>query len=159
MKVDVMRDRRPERRFSMTWNQSFLRQFVYIILGLLSPLVLIAAEPAVSGNSTIRAMARNSEIVITTTSRLAGAIHSLTWNGYEFIDSADHGRQLQSASNFDAGLPLTAETFNPTEAGSRMDGAGRTSYRPQIRWHSGWIPRKIPTEIGPKTQLEFQTIC
>lgn len=26
-----------------------------------------------------------SEIVITTTSRLAGAIHSLTWNGKEFI--------------------------------------------------------------------------
>jgi hypothetical protein len=80
-----------------------------------------------SGDAVIRAPAGESEIVITTTARLAGAIHSLTWNGKEFIDSADHGRQLQSASNFDAGSPITAETFNPTEAGSRRDGRGPTS--------------------------------
>lgn len=86
-------------------------------------------EPAeaISGDSVIRAPALGSEIVITTTSRLAGAIHSLTWNGKEFIDSADHGRQLQSASNLDCATPITAETFNPTEAGSRRDGAGPTS--------------------------------
>lgn len=77
-----------------------------------------------SGDAVIRAPAGESEIVITTTSRLAGAIHSLTWNGREFIDSADHGRQLQSASNLDAGRPIAAESFNPTEAGSRRDGAG-----------------------------------
>ena len=76
------------------------------------------------GDAEIRAPVGESEIVITTTSRLAGAIHSLTWNGKEFIDSFDHGRQLQSASNFDAGTPITGETFNPTEAGSRDDGAG-----------------------------------
>jgi len=75
----------------------------------------------------IRATAGPSEIVITTTDRLAGAIHSLTWNGHEFIDSADHGRQLQSASNFDAGAPFIPETFNPTEAGSVHDGAGPRS--------------------------------
>ena len=51
-----------------------------------------------SGDAVIRAPAGNSEIVITTTSRLAGAIHSLRWNGKEFIDSFDHGRQLQSAA-------------------------------------------------------------
>jgi hypothetical protein len=79
------------------------------------------------GDATIRDAALGSEIVVTTTARLAGAIHSLTWNGKEFIDSADHGRQLQSASNFDQGTPITAETFNPTEAGSRHDGAGATS--------------------------------
>ncbi len=86
-----------------------------------------SAERLPEGNATIRAKAGNSEIVILTTERLAGAIHSLTWDGREFIDSADHGRQLQSAANFDAELPLTAETFNPTEAGSRKDGAGPTS--------------------------------
>lgn len=86
-----------------------------------------AAEPLVSGNATIRGVAGDSEIVITTTSRLAGAIHSLTWNGQEFIDSVDHGRQLQSASNFDSGLAFIPEVFNPTEAGSMHDGAGPTS--------------------------------
>ena len=75
----------------------------------------------------IRGPYDGGEIVITTTNRLAGAIHSLTWKGVEFIDSTDHGRQLQSASNFDAGSQFTGETFNPTEAGSRHDGAGPVS--------------------------------
>jgi hypothetical protein len=79
------------------------------------------------GNSVIKAPALGSEIVITTTRRLAGAIHSLTWNGKEFINSADHGRQLQSAANFDLTTRFSGETFNPTEAGSRSDGAGSTS--------------------------------
>lgn len=87
----------------------------------------IADEPLPNGNATIRQTTGHSEIVITTTSRLAGAIHSLTWNGKEFVDSADHGRQIQSASNFDAGSRFTPETFNPTEAGSVRDGAGPKS--------------------------------
>jgi hypothetical protein len=91
---------------------------------------LLAAEPeaaAVSGDAVIRAPAGGSEIVITTTSRLAGAIHSLTWNGVEFIDSLDHGRQLQSASNLDVGGLFFPETFNPTEAGCERDMAGPVS--------------------------------
>jgi len=107
-----------------------------LVAGLLLPVVAAtsgraAEEPASPnlplGDAVIRAPAAGSEIVITTTSRLAGAIHSLTWNGREFIDSADHGRQLQSASNFDAGTRFTPETFNPTEAGSVRDGAGAKS--------------------------------
>lgn len=78
-----------------------------------------------TGDATIRSPAGSSEIVLTTTARLAGAVHSLTWGGREFIDSVDHGRQLQSASNFDAGtFPMQAETYNPTEAGSRLDHIG-----------------------------------
>jgi hypothetical protein len=81
----------------------------------------------VSGDARIRAPAGRSEIVITTTTRLAGAIHSLTWNGREFIDSTDHGRQLQSACSFDNTPAAGAETFNPTEAGSRRDHTGPAS--------------------------------
>jgi hypothetical protein len=88
------------------------------------------------GNTTIRAAAGPSEIVIKTTERLAGAIDSLTWNGKEFIDSHDHGRQLQSASNLDCGTPITAETFNPTEAGSRNDGAGGKSSSELLEIHA-----------------------
>lgn len=91
---------------------------------MISHLLLLAAP---SGDSVIRGKTPDSEIVITTTTRCAGAIHSLTWRGKEFINSYDHGRQLQSASNFDAGSPITAETFNPTEAGSRRDDVGFTS--------------------------------
>jgi hypothetical protein len=81
-----------------------------------------------TGDAVIRGPGVDGEIVITTTSRLAGAVHSLRWQGREFIDSTDHGRQLQSASNFDAGRnPIQAETFNPTEAGSRQDHIGPSS--------------------------------
>ena len=87
----------------------------------------VAAAAPVSGDAVIRAPAGGSEIVITTTSRVAGAIHSLTWNGAEFIDSHDHGRQLQSAVNLDVDGTLFDETFNPTEAGCERDMAGPTS--------------------------------
>jgi hypothetical protein len=79
------------------------------------------------GDAVIRAPAGKSEIVITTTARLAGAIHSLTWDGTEFINSTDHGRQLQSACSFDNSPSANAETYNPTEAGSRRDHVGPTS--------------------------------
>jgi len=79
------------------------------------------------GESILRRIAGESEIVITTTSRVAGAIHSLTWNGREFIDSLDHGRQMQSAVNLDVDGRLFNETFNPTEAGCERDMAGPTS--------------------------------
>jgi hypothetical protein len=82
----------------------------------------LAAVP--DGNAQIRAQAGNSEVVITTTRRLAGAIHSLKWNGQEFINSTDHGRQLQSACSFDNSPTANAETYNPTEAGSRRDHVG-----------------------------------
>ena len=91
-------------------------------------------QPA--GHAVIRARAGPSEIVFTTTPRLAGA-HPLpwsaAWNGKEFIDSTDHGRQLQSAANFDCGKPLIPEVFNPTEAGSRADGAGPKSSSKLLR--------------------------
>jgi len=97
---------------------------VIITAALLTSLESLEAADSSGGNATIRAQAGNSEIVIRTTARLAGAIHSLTWNGREFINSYDHGRQLQSASNLDSGTPIAAETYNPTEAGSRRDSTG-----------------------------------
>ena len=102
-----------------------------------------------TGEATIRGSADGFEIVIRTTARLAGAIDSLTWNGKEFIDSFDHGRQLQSASNFDAGGPLTAETFNPTEAGSRKDGKGASSTSRLLHMVTG------PGQLQSTTQMAF----
>jgi len=87
----------------------------------------LSLNAAPSGDAVVRAKTGDSEIVITTTTRLAGAIHSLTWSGQEFINSTDHGRQLQSACSFDNSPTAGAETFNPTEAGSRHDHVGPTS--------------------------------
>jgi hypothetical protein len=88
----------------------------------------IVGEP-IDGNRSISVKVDGSPLAITTTSRLAGAVHSILWNGQEFIDSTDHGRQLQSACSFDSMSddPFWAERYNPTEAGSRRDGAGDRS--------------------------------
>jgi hypothetical protein len=86
--------------------------------------VILALALALQGDAEISAHG----IRIKTTSRLAGAIDSLTWGGKEFIDSVDHGRQLQSACAFGDGKPgFHAEGYNPTEAGSRHDHVGPTS--------------------------------
>jgi hypothetical protein len=84
---------------------------------------------SVSGDAEIRGSHRNHSIILKTTSRLAGAIDSLVWNNKEFLDSYDHGRQLQSAASFDCQQRATfwPESFNPTEAGSRADGRGAIS--------------------------------
>jgi hypothetical protein len=115
---------------------------------LLVPLAVLQAELP-TGNATIRAPAGTSEIVITTTARLAGAIHSLTWNGLDFINSFDHGRQLQSALNLDCGTPIKNETFNPTEAGSRRDGTGGVSSSRLLQW------RVETNSLETLTQMAF----
>ncbi|MDE3100214.1 MAG: hypothetical protein KGJ88_12150 [Verrucomicrobiota bacterium] len=94
------------------------------IIGILLLVTGTASAFPSDGDAQIRARAGGSEIVITTTRRLAGAIGSLTWNGREFINATDHGRELQSACSFDDTPTANSETFNPTEAGSRRDGAG-----------------------------------
>ena len=107
--------------------------------------------PAPLGNASIQCKAGSSEIVITTTDRLAGAIHSLTWGGKEFIDSHDHGRQLQSAASFDgaAAGEFWAECFNPTEAGSRADGTGEKTSSKLLQL------RAEGAELRSTTQMAF----
>jgi hypothetical protein len=126
--------RRLDWKWKTRWRGSFGLLFLVTVLFrllLVGLLVAALAAPLQAQDPTadmvIRAPFAGSEIVITTTARLAGAIHSLTWQGKEFIDSHDHGRQLQSASNFDLSTPITNETFNPTEAGSERDGTGPQS--------------------------------
>lgn len=104
----------------------------------------------ISGDSVITRQAGKSKIRIITTSRLAGAIHSLRWNGKEFIDSFDHGRQLQSACSFNLSRPgFHAECFNPTEAGSRSDGRGKSSTSRLLKLVAG------KGELQTKTRMAF----
>src|SRR5258708_6610124 len=65
-----------------------------------SPKVITCAAPGpnrVNGNSQISAIAGGSSLTISTSDQTAGAITSIIWNGKEFINSYDHGRELQSA--------------------------------------------------------------
>lgn len=92
---------------------------------LLLPGLLCAAGP--SGDADLRATVLGRPAVLRTTARTAGAIDSLRWGGEEFIDTHDHGRQLQSAVNADFEGRYFVETYNPTEAGSVADALGPTS--------------------------------
>jgi hypothetical protein len=91
---------------------------------LLLPTVVLAQAPAVSGDAELAGTIGGKPLVIRTTSRLAGAIDSIKWDGVEFIDSHDHGRQLQSALNADVDGVYHVECYNPTEAGSVVDALG-----------------------------------
>jgi len=86
-----------------------------------------AQTPVVSGDAELAGHIGGKPLVIRTTSRLAGAIDSVKWDGVEFIDSHDHGRQLQSAINADVDGVFHVECYNPTEAGSVADALGPKS--------------------------------
>ncbi|KAL3852767.1 hypothetical protein ACJMK2_016383 [Sinanodonta woodiana] len=62
-------------------------------------------------------------IFISASARMGAAIDSLVWNNKEFINAADHGRELQMACNTDH----FTECYNPTEAGGRDDGIESTT--------------------------------
>lgn len=64
-----------------------------------------------------------SPLTIKISDNFAGAIMSLKWDTKEFINSDDHGRELQSASSFDE----LGECYNPTEAGNETDRRSSTS--------------------------------
>lgn len=109
--------------FGKTFHMKKRIAFVALLLAVQGR--LLAGTP--DGDAQIRAGKGDSEIVITTTRRLAGAIASLKWHGREFINTTDHGRELQCSCSFDDTPSAGAETFNPTEAGSRDDSAGPNS--------------------------------
>ena len=75
------------------------------------------------GDMSISGPFNGKDIKISMTDRLAGAVDSLTYNGVEFTDSWDHGRQIQFAmQGYGQG-----ECYNPTEAGSVSDDVGPNS--------------------------------
>lgn len=81
------------------------------------------AWPEPGRRATVSRPFAGSTIAVGVSSRVAGAIDSLTWGGTQFINAHDHGRELQSASSFDG----YGECLNPTEAGSDGDGTGPRS--------------------------------
>jgi hypothetical protein len=76
-------------------------------------------------------MLAGAPLTVSACSPFAGAICSVTWQGKEFIDATDHGRELQSASSFDG----FGEGLNPTEGGSEADGAGHSSSSILLEWN------------------------
>ena len=81
-------------------------------------------SPVPSGSeNTIVGPGGNPVQISVDSDRFGGAVASLRWNNVEFINSHDHGRQLQTAVQYDG----YAECNNPTEAGSSHDRSKSTS--------------------------------
>jgi hypothetical protein len=99
---------------------------------------------------------KGSDIVVRTCDHDAAAICSLTWNGVRFINDYDHGRQLQSASSFASSLQelqqrlYGSEAFNPTEAGSYLDGFNPSPSSSVKRWETS-----VSNVIFTQTQMAF----
>lgn len=84
----------------------------------------LIAAPAWAGSQSISANVNGSQLTVSaSTDRFAGAIESLVYRGVQYVNIADHGRQIQTAIQLD-GL---GECLNPNEAGSEADGAAFTS--------------------------------
>jgi hypothetical protein len=87
--------------------------------------------PTVNGTKQISANVLGSTLTISTSNSHAGAITSMTWRGKQFVDSADHGRQIQTAvfpqPLADANLADWVECYNANEAGSVIDSSSSTS--------------------------------
>ena len=120
----------------MTMTGSRRKLPLVAILTAIIPLAALAA----TGDLAVEQPALGSTIRIATSSRFAGSVVSLVFRGKEFVDSADHGRELQSASSFDG----FGECFNPTEAGSRDDGNKQTTSSHLVAVRTG--PNYIATQ-------------
>ena len=88
-------------------------------------LLLAAAisQAQVSGDATITGTVAGSTLTLKTSTRYGAAISSIVWNGKEFVNNWDHGRQLSTNASFFNRY----ECYNPYESGSRADGDGPTS--------------------------------
>ncbi|MER2267829.1 hypothetical protein [Methylobacterium oxalidis] len=146
-----------------------------LLLALLSPALAEDGTgvrwPSPEDRAAIAKPFAGSEIVVSASARTAGAIDSLTWNGREFLNSFDHGRELQSAASFDG----FGECLNPTEAGSGHDGrgpestsqllslraeGGRLRTRTRMAWWMapGQTSRECPRGPGPYASPVSDTI-
>jgi hypothetical protein len=112
---------------------------------ILSACIEATPAPAATGDLKIERPALGSTIQVETSARFAGSVSSIVFRGRQFVDSRDHGRELQSASSFD-GL---GECFNPTEAGSVADGAKLTTTSKLLAANAG------PNWIATETDMAF----
>jgi alpha-tubulin suppressor-like RCC1 family protein len=83
----------------------------------------VATQAQVNGDSTISGPVLGDQLTIKTSNAYAGAIVSMRWRNKEFVNSWDHGRQIQTA--FSAYNRF--ECYNAYEAGSLYDDKSSSS--------------------------------
>ncbi len=104
-----------------------LSKFFSSLLCLLASAILQPGllHAQVNGNATISSTVFGQTLTLSTKTEFAGAVTSLVWNNKQFVDSADHGREFQSAASFFQRY----ECYNPTEAGAQFDPSWYSSSR------------------------------
>jgi hypothetical protein len=123
---------------------------------ILAGLQSTSASPA-TGDMRIEQRALDSTIRLETSARFAGSVVSIVFRGKQFVDARDHGRELQSASSFDG----FGECFNPTEAGSRADGAKETTSSKLLAAKSGpnWIETETDMAFWLPPNIDYGHQC
>jgi hypothetical protein len=112
---------------------------------------------AALGDAVIEKRAGDSTIQLTTSAQFGGSVSSLVFRGVQYVDTRDHGRELQSASSFD-GL---GECFNPTEAGSVADRNLPTTSSKVIALKSGgdWIATQTDMTFWLPPGYDYKHQC
>lgn len=85
--------------------------------------------PRFANNGVTRLTVEGRAVKLSANLVAGGAISELTWNGKQFINNFDFGRQIQTAVN----LSREAEAINPTEAGDLYGFPGATG----VAWAHG----------------------
>jgi hypothetical protein len=109
-----------------------------------SPTLPIA--PVSSSATSITGPGANPVTISINPAQTAGAVSSLIWNGLEFVNNYDKGRQIQTAVQFDG----YAECNNPTEAGSSSDGRRSSSSSRLVG-----LQKNSPSSLSTKTQMAY----
>jgi hypothetical protein len=124
---------------------------VFSFTGVLLPVAAAAAL----GDAAIERPALGSTITVKTSARFAGAVSSIVFRGKEFVDSRDHGRELQSADFFD----VWGECFNPTEAGNVADGAKQTTSSKLLgeKTGPGWLATQTDMAFWTPPDWDYKT--
>src|SRR5438067_218836 len=82
-----------------------------------------AVHAQVSGDSSITAPVLGLPLTVKTSSQFGGGISSIQWQGKEFVNNWDHGRQISTNASFFN----RNECYNPYETGTKEDGQKPTS--------------------------------
>jgi hypothetical protein len=137
--------------------ERWITDLVTFTLVVVAHLFLPVQSNAATGDITIERPALGSIIYLQTSARFAGSVSSIVFRGKQYVDTQDHGRELQSASSFD-GL---GECFNPTEAGSFADANKQTtsSYLLDAKAGANWLTTKTDMAFWLPPAFAYKNQC
>jgi hypothetical protein len=141
----------------MRITKAWVRSQVTFALLVVAQLFLPMQSNAAIGDIAIERPALGSIIHLQTSARFGGSVSSIVFRGKQYVDTRDHGRELQSASSFD-GL---GECYNPTEAGSFADADKQTTSSNLLDTKAGanWLATKTDMAFWLPPAFDYKKQC